>query len=217
MESYKTTFTIKRLWLILAAAMFVMFAILLFVGREIYHQAPPIPASFTTTAGDIVFTADDIRTGQNVWQSLGGMQQGSVWGHGGYLAPDWTADWLHREANILLDIISARDALVSRTPIANERDLHEVTLRNELRENTYDPNTGVATMGLDRAKVTYASVKHYYAYARSAEFMHSTIMEVLVWARVPGDVVFAIGVFALAAFVYQAFTRSSHSGGRAPG
>jgi nitric oxide reductase subunit B len=54
---------------------------------------------------------------------------------------------------------------------------------------------------------TYASVKHYYAFARTSEFMHSTLMEGLVWARVPGDIVFAVGVFALALFVFQAFWR----------
>jgi nitric oxide reductase subunit B len=54
---------------------------------------------------------------------------------------------------------------------------------------------------------TYAAIKHYYAFARSAEFMHSWVMEGLVWARVPGDVVFSIGVFALAIFVFQAFYR----------
>ncbi len=48
-----------------------------------------------------------------------------------------------------------------------------------------------------------------YAYARSAEFMHSTLMEGFVWARVPGDIVFTVGVFAFAAFVYQAFMASS--------
>ncbi len=52
---------------------------------------------------------------------------------------------------------------------------------------------------------TYASVKHYYAFARSADFVHSAVMEGLVWARVPGDIVFAVGVFALAMFVFQAF------------
>ena len=39
----------------------------------------------------------------SVWQSLGGQQIGSVWGHGAYLAPDWTADYLHREASFILD------------------------------------------------------------------------------------------------------------------
>ena len=55
---------------------------------------------------------------------------------------------------------------------------------------------------------TYASVNEYYALARSAEFVHSGIMEGLVWARVPGDVVFAVGVFAFALFVWQAFRPS---------
>jgi len=52
---------------------------------------------------------------------------------------------------------------------------------------------------------TYASIEHGYAYARSAEFIHSPIMQALVWARVPGDVVFAFGVFAFAWFMVQAF------------
>ena len=41
--------------------------------------------------------------GQNVWQSMGGMEVGSIWGHGSYVAPDWTADWLHRECVFILD------------------------------------------------------------------------------------------------------------------
>ena len=52
---------------------------------------------------------------------------------------------------------------------------------------------------------TYASINQYYAYARSAEFIHSPIMEGLVWARVPGDVVFGIGVVALVLFAFNAF------------
>ncbi|MEO8115912.1 MAG: cbb3-type cytochrome c oxidase subunit I, partial [Phenylobacterium sp.] len=51
---------------------------------------------------------------------------------------------------------------------------------------------------------TYASFNHYYAYARSAEFIHSPLMEMLVWVRVPGDLVFSVGVVAFAAFLVQA-------------
>jgi nitric oxide reductase subunit B len=58
---------------------------------------------------------------------------------------------------------------------------------------------------------TYFSISQYYAFARSADFMHSAVMEGLVWARVPGDIVFSVGVFALAIFVFQAFTRSHHA------
>ena len=52
---------------------------------------------------------------------------------------------------------------------------------------------------------TYASFTRDYAYARSAEVIHGRVMETLVWARVPGDVVFAIGVAAFAAFALKAF------------
>ena len=50
---------------------------------------------------------------------------------------------------------------------------------------------------------TYASIKYGYAHARSAEFMHSEVMEGFVWARVPGDVIFAIGVAAIVVFVLK--------------
>jgi nitric oxide reductase subunit B len=53
----------------------------------------------------------------------------------------------------------------------------------------------------------YRSYRYGYWYARSAEFMHSEMMESLVWARVPGDIVFGIGVFALAGFVISLYTK----------
>ena len=57
-----------------------------------------------TSDGALLLTKDDILDGQQVWQSTGGQQLGSIWGHGAYQAPDWTADWLHREATALLDL-----------------------------------------------------------------------------------------------------------------
>ena len=40
---------------------------------------------------------------------MGGMEVGSIWGHGSYVAPDWTADWIHREAEFILNEWSQRD------------------------------------------------------------------------------------------------------------
>ena len=56
-----------------------------------------IPLRITDTAGVVVAGDGDVGRGQNVWQALGGMEVGSIWGHGSYVAPDWTADWLHQE------------------------------------------------------------------------------------------------------------------------
>lgn len=162
MDSYRKTFTVKRLWWLLATSMLVMFATLLFFGHQIYQQAPPIPNEYQVPSGEVVFTRQDVQRGQNVWQSLGGMQQGSIWGHGGYLAPDWSADWLRREAEALLEIISARDNLDS-VGKENQLEMHKVALRNEMRKNTYDAATEVVTITAERAAAIRKVSEHYSA------------------------------------------------------
>jgi nitric oxide reductase subunit B len=92
-----------RLWVGLAAVIAASFAVLGSFGREVYRQAPPVPERVVTSNGSVLFTGQDIKDGQNVWQSMGGQEVGTVWGHGAYVAPDWSADWLHREASWLLD------------------------------------------------------------------------------------------------------------------
>src|SRR5688572_31750265 len=93
----------RDLWAALAALLLVSSSAVLWVGGEIHRVMPPMPEQVVTTSGEVVFTREDIQTGRQVWQSIGGQQLGSIWGHGGYVAPDWTADWLHREAVDILD------------------------------------------------------------------------------------------------------------------
>ncbi len=114
--------TTRRLWLGLGALLVASFGLLLWMGREIYHQAPPVPLQVVTTEGQVVYTADDFTSGRQVWQSIGGMQLGSIWGHGALVAPDWSADWMHREGE------SAR-----RPPGPAE---HGAALRAALRRNS---------------------------------------------------------------------------------
>jgi nitric oxide reductase subunit B len=92
-----------RLWTGFLVVVVASFAVLGYFGVEIYQQAPPVPERVVTTDGRVLFTGQDIRDGQNVWQSMGGQEVGSVWGHGAYVAPDWSADWLHREAEWILN------------------------------------------------------------------------------------------------------------------
>src|SRR4051812_19511454 len=106
MTDYSAQFSVRRLWMIFAVVMVVMFGTLIYFGQQIYQTKPPIPTSVATAAGQTLFTRAQIERGQNVWQSMGGMEQGSIWGHGSYVAPDWSADWLHREALAMLDIMA---------------------------------------------------------------------------------------------------------------
>lgn len=93
----------RSLWIAFILITTASFAVLGYYGYEIYQKAPPLPEKVITTGGTIIFEGQDIKDGQNVWQSMGGQEVGSVWGHGAYLAPDWTADWLHREALYILN------------------------------------------------------------------------------------------------------------------
>src|SRR4051812_22679379 len=106
MPNYSAQFSMRRLWLIFAVSMVVMFGTLLYFGGQIYQAAPPIPSVVRSQSGATIYTREQIERGQNVWQSMGGMEQGSIWGHGSYVAPDWSADWLHREALASLDILA---------------------------------------------------------------------------------------------------------------
>lgn len=87
----------KKYWWTLVFVLVGTFTILGFFGSEVYKKAPPLYESINSSSQGVIYTKDDILDGQEVWQSIGGQQIGSIWGHGAYQAPDWTADWLHRE------------------------------------------------------------------------------------------------------------------------
>lgn len=159
MESYLQTFSIKRLWIILGAGMLVMFGALLLLGAQIYQQVPPIPQLVKTASGDTLFTRDDIETGQNVWQSIGGMQQGSIWGHGSYLASDWSADWLHREAEALIAMAASKP--IAGLTRAQNLALAKADVQQEMRTNSYDPATGTITISDQRAAAISQVEAHF--------------------------------------------------------
>src|SRR6516162_9653245 len=92
----------RRLWITFTLVMGVSFLVLGWIGTRIYQEMPPLPTKVVSSDGTVLIGEGDIQAGQNVWQSLGGMEVGSVWGHGSYVAPDWTADWLHRESSFVL-------------------------------------------------------------------------------------------------------------------
>jgi nitric oxide reductase subunit B len=153
----------RRLWIMLAGILLASFSVLLLMGREIYRIAPPIPDAVVTTQGEIVYSGDDIREGRQVWQSMGGQQVGSIWGHGGYLAPDWSADWLHREAVALADRWALANYGMGFAELDSEASAGlERRLRNELRENTYSEEEGVIVIGPDRAAAIATVAGHYF-------------------------------------------------------
>jgi nitric oxide reductase subunit B len=152
----------NKLWLWLGAIFIISFSILGLIGREIYVKAPPVPASVVSADGRAIYSREDIQSGREVWQTMGGMQLGSVWGHGGYVAPDWGADWLHREATSLLDIWAGEEAGRPFAALDAERQASlRARLVRQLRTNSYDPATGRILVSDDRARAMAATADHY--------------------------------------------------------
>ncbi|HOV59306.1 MAG TPA: nitric-oxide reductase large subunit, partial [Rhodanobacteraceae bacterium] len=154
--------TTRRLWIGLALLLAATFSVLLWQGREIYHAAPPLPDKVVSASGSVLYTRADIDAGRVVWQSIGGQQVGSIWGHGALVAPDWSADWLHREADELLGLWARRQYQASYASLSEpEKAALQARVRDELRSNGFDSASGTLRVSEDRA-IAIANVAAHY-------------------------------------------------------
>jgi nitric oxide reductase subunit B len=148
-----------RLWRWLGLICVLSFGALGYLGWEIYLTAPPIPKAVVSAEGEVLFTEEQVKLGQQAWMSAGGQQLGTVWGHGSYLAPDWSADWLHKEA-VALQSIHAGQQRAGATP-AEEEAAVKARVRQEMRRNTYDSVDGTVRVSVERARAIKQVAAHY--------------------------------------------------------
>lgn len=152
----------RKLWGLLLIVLGVTFALLGFFGKEVYRQAPPIPDQVVATNGELLMTEDDILDGQTAWQSVGGMQLGSIWGHGAYQAPDWTADWLHRELMAWLELAAEETYGASYASLSpSEQNQLEFELKQAYRTNTLDAASDTVTVSERRARAMAQTADYY--------------------------------------------------------
>ena len=152
----------KKLWYSFIVLLVICFSVLGFYGHEIYREKPPIPEKVIAENGSVIFTAQEIKDGQNVWQSIGGQEVGTVWGHGAYVAPDWSADWLHKESVYLLDKWADIEFKSAFNNLDGEKQAAlKVRLQKLLRKNTYDNKTGILKVSDSRAEAIKANCSHY--------------------------------------------------------
>jgi nitric oxide reductase subunit B len=153
----------KRLWIALAVVLAASFAVLGGVGVKLIRQAPPIPNEVVTTDGKVLFSGEYIRDGQNVWQSIGGQEIGTIWGHGSYVAPDWSADWLHRECTFILDQWAKAGGASDYAALGPEQRAGlQGRLQQLMRTNTYDAASSRIVLDPVRADA-FDSLAAYYA------------------------------------------------------
>ena len=150
---------LSRGWIQLSAlvALTGLFGLVL-MGWLTYRSDPPIPQRAVTSAGAVVFTGADIHAGQDVFLKNGLMEYGSIFGHGAYLGPDFTADYLHRSATAVLNAYGGptSDTAARRT-------------REDFRNNHYDARTRTLTLSAAQADAFPVLVAHYTTLLDSAK------------------------------------------------
>jgi nitric oxide reductase subunit B len=163
----------RKLWWSLIGVLGVTFCLLGWFGHEIYRQAPPIPQQVQNAEGKTLFGASDILDGQTAWQSIGGMQLGSIWGHGAYQAPDWTADWLHRELLAWLDLAAQQSY---GKPYQDIEDDQQALLRHQLKRE-YRGNrllNGTLVLSERRVQAIAQTAAYYHALFGNDAALHGS-------------------------------------------
>jgi nitric oxide reductase subunit B len=126
----------------LLIVMVVGFAVLITITLLAYRNAPPIPAQVVDAQGAALFSGDDIRDGQTVFLRYGLMDNGSIWGHGAYLGPDYAADALHRMGEDTAEAIAQQQY---QQPLAALTVSQQAAVYAEtavaLKTNRYDATT----------------------------------------------------------------------------
>src|SRR6516165_9497433 len=93
---------VSPLWLQAMLLTFVIgFAILGYLALRVHSDYAPVPGRVVDETGELLMTGEEILQGQEAFLTHGLMQFGSVYGHGAYLGPDFTADYLHRQAELM--------------------------------------------------------------------------------------------------------------------
>jgi nitric oxide reductase subunit B len=137
MAKTRNRMIISPLWLQVAILTFLVgFAVLGYLALRIYWEQPPVPRLVQTTEGRTLFSTDDIMAGQHLFQKRGLMQYGTLFGHGAYLGPDFTAQYLHRAGSEMLAFYRGQG--LSEDDAAGR-------VRRELKANAYDDRTGLLT------------------------------------------------------------------------
>jgi nitric oxide reductase subunit B len=127
------------------------FTVLGILAYLVYRDQPPVPRE-VVAGGKIVFTRDDVVNGMNVFQRYGLMEYGSVYGHGAYLGPDFTAEYLHKSSEFL----------VSRYQGASKPGLSAwERVAAELHQNSYDPSEDRLRWSEARAQAHESLIEYY--------------------------------------------------------
>jgi len=138
-------------WLqVVALVILVGFFVLGFLAYRTYQADPPIADRAVDPNGTTVYTGGDVREGQKVFLRHGLMEYGSIFGHGAYLGPDFTADYLHRAS------ASVREQLGG-----DQSDSARQATIDQFQTNGYDADSDTLSLTAEQAVAFEELNRHY--------------------------------------------------------
>jgi nitric oxide reductase subunit B len=149
------------------AVLIVGFAVLLMNTLLAYTAAPPIPARVQTKSGQLVFTGADVRAGQEVFLRYGLMDNGTFWGHGAYLGPDYPAQYLHMlgvNSSEMLAQSQYDQPFATLTPVEQAAVQGQVAV--QLKQNRYDAARNTLVFTSAEAATFTRQVAYWTGYFR---------------------------------------------------
>jgi nitric oxide reductase subunit B len=148
----KRDFLLAKGWIQAVILIFLFgFFVLGFLAYRTYTGEPPIPAKVADPNGRVLFTRTDIMAGQGIFLKSGLMEYGSIFGHGAYLGPDFTADYLHRSARMAIDYYNGLGSDQARA----------VTIA-DFKTNRYDSVTDTLTFTAAQTNAFEGLQSHYH-------------------------------------------------------
>jgi nitric oxide reductase subunit B len=136
-----------------ALVMIFGFLVMGILAYRTYTASMPIPDKVVSESGRLLFTKQDITRGQELYQARGLMEYGSVLGHGAYLGPDYTAEYLRMSTNDVAHQWRAQGVPDPRDRVARE-----------FRTNRYNPGTNTLVFTDRQARAFTDIQRHYAAY-----------------------------------------------------
>lgn len=124
----------------------VGFTILIWLATKTYKDAPPIPEKVVSPSGETIFTGEDVWAGQQVFLKYGLMENGTIWGHGAYLGPDFSAEYLHALTIDASETVARWRFHQALADLAvADRAAVKAEVQELLKKNRYDPSSRLLT------------------------------------------------------------------------
>jgi nitric oxide reductase subunit B len=142
---------ISKGWVQGVALVFIFgFFVMGVLAYRTYTASMPQPQQVVSEQGESVYTGEEITNGQNIFLTRGLQQYGSIVGHGAYLGPDYTADYLRLSSEHI------HDRLVEE----GVQDPQAATVEMQ-RTNRYDEATGTLVLTPEQVSAFEEITQHY--------------------------------------------------------